>query len=178
MLDLWFCETTIITKWLGEWLPGMESRNLTLWIADRCRAFHRLRLDVMWLKEDRNGGEKDRKVELGEEIYGRSTRTHEHKFPKKQTFQNHLRFSFTSFYFIEEEGCFGETTRRCNFRVLSYPTNENLSFVISWKCRWLLECHDAGKNLIESEVFRLFSFRRSVRVILTSFHAHIVSRLA
>ena len=45
----------------------------------------------------------NRKVELGEEIYGRSTRTHEHKFPKKQTFQNHLTFSFTIFYFIEEE---------------------------------------------------------------------------
>ena len=97
---------------------------------------------------------------------------------RNQIFINNLCFSFTSFYFIEEEGCFGETMRLCNFRVLCYPTNEKRSFFVSWNYRWLLECHDACEDLTESEVFRLFPFCRSVRVILTLFHDHVVNRLA
>ena len=55
------------------------------------------------MKEDRKEGEREREVELGEEIYGRSTRTYEHKFPKKQFLSKTSAFSFTICFFYREE---------------------------------------------------------------------------
>ena len=58
--------------------------------------------DVSCVKEDRKEGEREREVELGEEIYGRSTRTHEHRG------ENHRRTKVTNFY--QKTSCFFSIT--------------------------------------------------------------------
>ena len=79
----------------------MRSRDFT-----RNPEYPQFASDLKWKKADRKEGEREREVELGEEIYGRSTRTHEHKFPKKQILSKTSAAFFLHllFYRVGEEG--------------------------------------------------------------------------
>ena len=57
-------------------IPG-EGREVCSLDFPKDPEYPRLALDLKCLKADIMEGERERKMELGEEIYGRSTKTHE-----------------------------------------------------------------------------------------------------